>query len=97
MHQGLTVDVAFGKGSVRNPTAFDVLYPLRYNWPLLVLMIAFLIMLWRLWWTRAKAERQSKEKIERIEGKADKEPEKVKFARELASAKLERYFDMTEI
>jgi hypothetical protein len=42
MHQGLTVDVAFGKGSVRDPTAFSLLIPYRYNWPLAVLMIAFL-------------------------------------------------------
>src|SRR5260370_15398445 len=93
MHQGLTVDVAFGKGAVSDPTAFDLIIPFRYNWPLAVLIIAFLITLWWLWWSREKAERQSREKIERIEVKAEKEPEKVKFAWDLASAKLEKYFD----
>jgi hypothetical protein len=36
---------------------------------------------------------EARKRIERIEVKADKEPEKVKFAWELASAKLEAYFD----
>jgi hypothetical protein len=36
---------------------------------------------------------EARERIERIEVKAEKEPEKVKFAWELASAKLEAYFD----
>jgi len=35
----------------------------------------------------------ARERIERIEVKAEKEPEKAKFAWELASAKLEAYFD----
>ena len=97
MHQGLLVDLAFDEGSVRDPTAFDLLYPFRYNWPLAVLIIAFLIMLWRLWWTRAKADRQSsalkKEKIEQIEKKTEQEPEKTKYAWDLARERLELYFD----
>ena len=36
---------------------------------------------------------EAKTRIERIEVKAEKEPQKVKFAWELASAKLEAYFD----
>jgi Cyanobacterial TRADD-N associated 2-Transmembrane domain len=36
---------------------------------------------------------ETRERIERIEVKAEKEPEKAKFAWELASAKLEAYFD----
>ncbi len=40
-----------------------------------------------------REKRQARERIERIEVKAEKEPEKVKFAWELASAKLEAYFD----
>jgi hypothetical protein len=96
MHQGLTVDVAFGKGSVRDPTAVDLLIPFRYNWPLAVLVIAFLIMFWW-WWTRAKADRQSsalkKEKIEQIEKKTEQEPEKTKYAWDLARERLELYFD----
>jgi hypothetical protein len=33
MHEGLTVVVAFDKGSVRDPTAFSLLIPYRSNWP----------------------------------------------------------------
>jgi hypothetical protein len=87
MHQGLFVDVAFDKGSVRPPTAFDLLILFRYNWPLLVLIIAFLISLWR-WWTRA--ERQFAKKIEQIEVKAEQQPEKSKDAWD--QQKLEAYF-----
>jgi hypothetical protein len=96
MHQGLFVDVAFDKGSVRDPTAFSLLIPFRYNWPLVVLIIAFLVMLWW-WWTLAKAERQSsalkEEKIEQIEKRTEQEPEKTKYAWDLAREKLELYFD----
>jgi hypothetical protein len=43
---------------------------------------------------RIKArQKEARQRIERIEIKAEKEPEKVKFAWELASAKLEAYFD----
>jgi len=40
-----------------------------------------------------KAAQQTRNRIERIEAKAEREPEKVRFAWELASAKLEAYFD----
>ena len=43
--------------------------------------------------TSNRAAREARIRIERIEVKAEKEPEKVKFAWELASAKLEAYFD----
>lgn len=36
---------------------------------------------------------EARKRIERLEGKVEKEPDKVKFAWELASAKLEAYFD----
>jgi hypothetical protein len=43
--------------------------------------------------TAIQAVQESKKRIERIEVKAEREPEKAKFAWELASAKLEAYFD----
>ena len=48
----------------------------------------------RVWTTSSrKADQEARDRIERIEVKAEKEPEKAKFAWELASAKLEAYFD----
>jgi hypothetical protein len=43
--------------------------------------------------TAIRGRQEARERIDRIEVKAEKEPEKVKFAWELASAKLEAYFD----
>lgn len=40
-----------------------------------------------------QAAQEARKRVERIEVKAEKEPEKAKFAWELASAKLEAYFD----
>jgi uncharacterized membrane protein len=57
MHEGLTVAVAFDKGAVREPTPFSyfMLY-LRSNWPLLIPVLSFpLMLLW--WWTRGRDPR----------------------------------------
>ncbi len=56
-HEGLTVAVAFDKGFVHEPTAFDnaVLF-LRGNWPLGLPLVAFGIMFY-LWWTRGRDPR----------------------------------------
>ena len=57
MHEGLTVAVAFDKGSVREPTAFSlfVLY-LRSNWPLMIPILALPIMFWW-WWNHGRDPR----------------------------------------
>ena len=49
-HEGLTIAVAFDKGAVREPNAFDktVLF-LRSNWPLLLPVLIGVLMFWR-WW-----------------------------------------------
>lgn len=56
-HEGLTVAVAFDKGVVREPTAFDkaVLF-LRSNWPLGLPLVTFGLMFY-LWWTRGRDPR----------------------------------------
>ena len=56
-HEGLTVAVAFDKGFVHEPTAFDKagLF-LRSNWPLGLPIAAFVIMFY-LWWTRGRDPR----------------------------------------
>ena len=56
-HQGVTVAVAFDKGAVREPTAFDkaVLF-FRSNWPLGLPVIVAVFMFW-LWWTRGRDPR----------------------------------------
>ncbi len=57
MHEGLTVAVAFDKGSVSEPTFFMRLgRMLRSNWPLGIPIIALAIMFWR-WWTRGRDPR----------------------------------------
>jgi hypothetical protein len=57
-HEGLTVAVAFDKGFVRAPTAFDqALLFIRSNWPLLLPVAAFVIMFY-LWWTRGRDPRR---------------------------------------
>jgi uncharacterized membrane protein len=57
MHEGLTVAVAFDKGSVSEPTFFTRLGRLlRSNWPLGIPVIALPIMFWR-WWTRGRDPR----------------------------------------
>jgi uncharacterized membrane protein len=56
-HEGLTVAVAFDKGFVHEPTAFDKLCLfLRSNWPLGLPFIVFAIMFY-LWWTRGRDPR----------------------------------------
>jgi uncharacterized membrane protein YgcG len=56
-HEGLTVAVAFDKGFVHEPTAFDKLSLfLRSNWPLGLPFLAFVIMFY-LWWTRGRDPR----------------------------------------
>jgi uncharacterized membrane protein YgcG len=57
IHEGLTVAVAFDKGTVREPSAFSrfFLY-LRSNWPLAIPIVAFALMFW-LWWTRGRDPR----------------------------------------
>jgi uncharacterized membrane protein len=56
-HEGLTVAVAFDKGFVHEPTAFDKLSLfLRSNWPLGLPFITFAIMFY-LWWTRGRDPR----------------------------------------
>jgi uncharacterized membrane protein YgcG len=56
-HEGLTIAVAFDKGFVKAPTAFDrfSLF-IRSNWPLLVPVAALLLMFY-LWWTRGRDPR----------------------------------------
>jgi uncharacterized membrane protein len=57
MHEGLTVAVAFDKGSVSEPTFFTrFVWLLRSNWPLGIPIIALPIMFWR-WWTRGRDPR----------------------------------------
>jgi hypothetical protein len=48
---------------------------------------------YRLFRSTIQVTQEAKARIERIEVKAEREPEKAKFAWELASAKLEAYFD----
>jgi uncharacterized membrane protein YgcG len=56
-HEGLTVAVAFDKGFVHEPTAFDKLSLfLSSNWPLGLPFITFAIMFY-LWWTRGRDPR----------------------------------------
>jgi uncharacterized membrane protein len=56
-HEGLTVAVAFDKGFVHEPTAFDkASLFIRSNWPLGLPLVAFAIMFY-LWWTRGRDPR----------------------------------------
>ena len=57
IRQGLTIAVAFDKGFVHEPTAFDkfALF-LRSNWPLVIPIFVFVIMFY-LWWTRGRDPR----------------------------------------
>ncbi len=56
-HEGLTIAVAFDKGFVHEPTAFDkASLFLRSNWPLGLPFIVFVIMFY-LWWTRGRDPR----------------------------------------
>jgi uncharacterized membrane protein YgcG len=57
IHEGLTVAVAFDKGTVREPTAFSrfFLY-FRSNWPFGLPIVVFALMFW-LWWTRGRDPR----------------------------------------
>jgi|GraSoiStandDraft_32_1057276.scaffolds.fasta_scaffold52570_2 uncharacterized membrane protein YgcG len=56
-HEGLTIAVAFDKGIVHEPTAFDkaALF-LRSNWPLGLPVVIFVLMFY-LWWTRGRDPR----------------------------------------
>jgi uncharacterized membrane protein YgcG len=57
IHEGLTVAVAFDKGTVQEPTAFSLFFLyLRSNWPLGIPVVAFALMFW-LWWTRGRDPR----------------------------------------
>jgi uncharacterized membrane protein YgcG len=56
-HEGLTIAVAFDKGFVKAPTAFDKFSLfIRSNWPLLIPVAALLLMFY-LWWTRGRDPR----------------------------------------
>jgi len=56
-HEGLTIAVAFDKGFVQEPTAWDaVSLFLRSNWPLGLPVIVFVIMFY-LWWTKGRDPR----------------------------------------
>ena len=56
-HEGLTIAVAFDKGLVHPPTAFDRLaWFLRSNWPLFFPILTFGLMFW-LWWTKGRDPR----------------------------------------
>jgi len=56
-HEGLTVAVAFDKGFVHEPTAFEKFSLfVRSNWPLGLPFLAFVIMFY-LWWTRGRDPR----------------------------------------
>jgi len=57
LHEGLTVAVAFDKGFVHEPTAFDKFSLfLRSNWPLVLPIITFVVMFY-VWWTRGRDPR----------------------------------------
>jgi uncharacterized membrane protein YgcG len=57
IRQGLTVAVAFDKGFVHEPTAFDKFSLfLRSNWPLIIPIFVFFLMFY-LWWTRGRDPR----------------------------------------
>jgi len=57
IHEGLTVAVAFDKGTVREPSALSLLFRLlRSNWPLFIPIVAFFAMFWW-WWTRGRDPR----------------------------------------
>jgi len=57
MHEGLTVAVAFDKGAVKEPTAFDRFFlSLRSNWAFFFPIAAFFLMFWW-WWTRGRDPR----------------------------------------
>jgi len=56
-HEGLTIAVAFDKGFVHEPTAWDkASLFLRSNWPLGLPVIVFVIMFY-LWWTQGRDPR----------------------------------------
>jgi uncharacterized membrane protein YgcG len=56
-HEGLTVAVAFDKGFVHEPTAFDKFSLfVRSNWPLGLPFVVFAIMFY-LWWTQGRDPR----------------------------------------
>lgn len=56
-HEGLTIAVAFDKGFVKAPTAFDKFSLfIRSNWPLLI-PVATLLLMFYLWWTRGRDPR----------------------------------------
>ncbi|MGH7846753.1 MAG: DUF2207 domain-containing protein [Candidatus Binatia bacterium] len=56
-HEGLTIAVAFDKGSVQEPSyAYKFILFLRSNWPFGAPIVAFLFMLW-LWSTRGRDPR----------------------------------------
>jgi uncharacterized membrane protein len=56
-HEGLTIAVAFDKGFVKAPTAFDKFSLfIRSNWPLLI-PVAALFLMFYLWWTRGRDPR----------------------------------------
>ena len=57
IRQGLTVAVAFDKGTVHEPTAADgaILF-LRSNWPLIIPVLTFFLMFYT-WWTRGRDPR----------------------------------------
>jgi uncharacterized membrane protein YgcG len=57
MHEGLTLAVAFDKGAVKEPSAFDLfLRTLRSNWAFFIPIAAFFLMFWW-WWTRGRDPR----------------------------------------
>ena len=57
IHEGLTVAVAFDKGTVREPTALSRIFRLlRSNWPLFIPIVAFFAMFWW-WWTHGRDPR----------------------------------------
>lgn len=57
IREGLTVAVAFDKGTVREPTALSLFFHyLRSNWPIGLPVVAFALMFW-LWWTRGRDPR----------------------------------------
>ncbi|MGB2667835.1 MAG: DUF2207 domain-containing protein [Candidatus Acidiferrum sp.] len=57
IHEGLTVAVAFDKGTVREPTAVSQFFLyLRSNWPLVIPFFVFPLMFWW-WWTRGRDPR----------------------------------------
>ena len=74
---------------VQSPDVFD-----KYSIAVTLIFITIsLVVVYLKWKKEGEKTALAEQKIERIETKAEKEPEKTKFAWDLARVKLEAYFD----